>query len=171
MFEQTFYFVVMLNCFDPKADIQERFDIKGSWVGRSADAVKPTKKVVCRHCNSYFVPMAKEQCTVIVGRHEANVVLKDNDLRTKISFHPDDAVKVVEILKKDSDLLGKLGVLDYSLLLGIKKWKFPVTVSNEEVRTYVRAVQLSTLSIDHCFVELYGTDFLLFVCFGMTLTD
>ena len=34
VYAQTFYFVVMLNCFDPKADIQERFDIKGWWVGR-----------------------------------------------------------------------------------------------------------------------------------------
>ena len=65
MYEQTFYFVVMLNCFDPKAKINERYDIKGSWIGRSADPVKPTKKVVCRHCNELFIPAAKEQCTVI----------------------------------------------------------------------------------------------------------
>ena len=57
--------------------------------------------------------MAKEACTVIVGRHEANVVLKDNDLRVKISLNPDDTAKVVNILRKDSELLGKLGVLDY----------------------------------------------------------
>ena len=113
MYSQTFYFVVMLNCFDPSAYINERFDIKGSWVGRSAEPAKKTKKVVCRHCNSYFISARGEQCTAIVGKHEANVVLKDNDLRTKISLHPDHAQKVVEILKKDSDLLGQLGVLDY----------------------------------------------------------
>ena len=42
IFSQTFYFVVMLNCFDPKAYINERFDIKGSWVNRSAE---PPKKI------------------------------------------------------------------------------------------------------------------------------
>ncbi len=76
MYSQTFYFVVMLNCFDPKAYINERFDIKGSWVGRSAEQSKKTKKVVCRHCNEYFIPSKSEQCSVIVGTHEANVVLK-----------------------------------------------------------------------------------------------
>jgi Phosphatidylinositol-4-phosphate 5-Kinase len=90
-----------------------RFDIKGSWVGRSADPVKPTKKVVCRHCNTLFIPISKDQCSVIVGRHEANVVLKDNDLHIKICLEASEANRVLEILKKDSDLLGKLGVLDY----------------------------------------------------------
>lgn len=126
MYEQTFYFVVMLNCFDHKAKINERYDIKGSWVGRSADPVKPTKKVVCRHCNEMFIPAAKEQCTVMVGRHEASVVLKDNDLRNRISLRSDEAKQVVAILKKDSDLLGELGVLDYSLLIGVKKGKFEI---------------------------------------------
>ena len=57
--------------------------------------------------------MSKEQCSVIIGRHEANVVLKDNDLHIKISLQAVEAVNVLEILRKDSDLLGKLGVLDY----------------------------------------------------------
>ena len=93
-----------------------RFDIKGSWVGRSADPVKPTKKVVCRHCNTLFIPISKDQCSVIIGRHEANVVLKDNDLHIKICLEASEASRVLEILKKDSDLLGKLGVLDYRYL-------------------------------------------------------
>lgn len=113
MFSQTFYFVVMLNCFDPNAYINERFDIKGSWVGRSAEPSKKTKKVVCRHCNEYFVPTKQEQCKAIVGPHEANVVLKDNDLRTKISLPPKEADRISHILLRDSDLLGKMGVLDY----------------------------------------------------------
>jgi len=126
MYAQTFYFVVMLNCFDPKAEINERFDIKGSWVGRSAEKEKGTKRTVCRHCNTYFVPSKKEKCDVIVGPHESNQVLKDNDLRTKISLQPGEYDRVLQMLKKDSDLLGKLGVMDYSLLVGIKKRKFDV---------------------------------------------
>ena len=50
---------------------------------------------------------------MIIGRHEANVVLKDNDLHIKICLEASEASRVLEILKKDSDLLGKLGVLDY----------------------------------------------------------
>jgi hypothetical protein len=79
------------------------------------------------------VPSKKEACSVIVGRHEANIVLKDNDMRTKISLQPDVARNMLEILMKDSDLLGKLGVIDYSLLVGVKKWKFPVELTDEEV--------------------------------------
>ena len=113
MFSQTFYFVVMLNCFDPHAYINERFDIKGSWVGRSAEPSKKTKKVVCRNCNEYFIPSQNQQCRAVVGLHEANVVLKDNDLRTKISLSSQEAARLQNILLRDSDLLGKMGVLDY----------------------------------------------------------
>lgn len=133
VYSQVFYFVIMRNCFDPAADINERYDIKGSWVSRSADPGKTKKRATCRHCNTYYVPAKREQCTVIVGRHEANVVFKDNDMHAKISLAPDQAKRIVNVLMRDSDLLGKLGVIDYSLLVGVKKWKFPVAVSDEEV--------------------------------------
>ena len=69
----------------------------------------------------------------MVGYHEGNVVLKDNDLRTKISLQPGVAKKVLEQLKKDSDLLGKIGVLDYSLLAGVKKFKFNLDLNDTDV--------------------------------------
>lgn len=120
MYDQTFYFVVMMNCFDPSAKINERYDIKGSWVGRSAEppSSKQTKRTVCRHCNTYFVPAQQQQCSVIVGPHEPNIVLKDNDLRTRINLDPKQSQEVVTILKRDSELLGKLGVLDYRYFPG-----------------------------------------------------
>jgi 1-phosphatidylinositol-4-phosphate 5-kinase len=132
VYSQTFYFVVMANCFDPKAKINERYDIKGSWVGRSADPSKNKKRSTCRHCNTYFVPAKKEKCSVIVGCHEANIVLKDNDLRTKIHMVASESAAVVDMIKKDSVLLGRLGVMDYSLLIGVKKRKFPVVVDESE---------------------------------------
>ena len=73
---------------------------------------------------------------MIVGQHEANVVLKDNDLHVKISLAPFESYRVLDILKKDSDLLGELGVLDYSLLVGVKKKRFAVEVPDEEVRSH-----------------------------------
>lgn len=133
MFSQTFYFVVMKNIFEVGQTINERYDIKGSWVGRSADPEPPTKKTVCRHCNELFVPMKKEKCTVVVGYHEGNVVLKDNDLRAKITLVPEIGKRVLKQLKKDSDLLGQLGVLDYSLLIGVKKYKFGLNLTDEDV--------------------------------------
>ena len=125
VYSRTFYFVIMRNCFDPHADINERYDIKGSWVGRSADPSKTKKRATCRHCNTYFIPAKKEACNVIIGPHEENVVLKDNDMRTKISLNATEAKRILTILKKDSDLLGKLGVIDYSLFIdtGFLLWR------------------------------------------------
>lgn len=164
VYSQVFYFVIMRNCFDPAADINERYDIKGSWVGRSADPGKTKKRATCRHCNTYFVPSKREQCTVIVGRHEANVVFKDNDMRAKISLAPDQARRMVNVLMRDSDLLGKLGVIDYSLLVGVKKWKFPVAVSDEEVHiqnsySFIFSnTKLSFLCINNFFFLLLAVD-------------
>ena len=50
----------MLNCFDINATINERYDIKGSWVGRSAsEHTNRSKRVICRHCNTYYIPNQK----------------------------------------------------------------------------------------------------------------
>ncbi|CAM9604259.1 unnamed protein product, partial [Ectocarpus fasciculatus] len=132
VYAQTFYFVVMRNIFEPGTDVNERYDIKGSWVNRSASPAVPNKKVVCRHCNEMFVPVNKEKCSQIVGYHEANVVLKDNDLRTKISLRSKDAFPVLEIIKKDSELLADLGVMDYSLIVGVKTCKFSISLDGED---------------------------------------
>lgn len=113
VYAQTFHFVVMRNLFEPGVDINERFDIKGSWVNRHANASPPNKSIVCRHCNEVFTPAAKEKCTKIIGLHEGNVVLKDNDLRVKISLRRNEAMDVLDVIKKDSDLLAQMGVLDY----------------------------------------------------------
>lgn len=131
VYAQTFYFVVMRNLFEPGTDINERYDIKGSWVNRSASPAVPNKKVVCRHCNEMFMPVNKEKCSQIVGHHEPNVVLKDNDLRTKISLRSKDAFPVLEIIKRDSDLLAELGVMDYSLIVGVKTCKFSISLDGE----------------------------------------
>ncbi len=36
LYRQTLYFVVMENVFMTTATVHERFDLKGSWVGRAA---------------------------------------------------------------------------------------------------------------------------------------
>ncbi len=110
-----------------------------SWVGRSAEQGKSNnKKTICRHCNTYFNPQKHSSrhgnksisainnnnssnskeidadfCPVIVGKHEANIVLKDNDMRIKISLAESEFTTLADILKSDSDLLGKMEVMDY----------------------------------------------------------
>lgn len=44
-------------------------------------------------------------CPDRIGVHEPNLVLKDNDLTTKIRMKPEEAYGVIDALHKDSDAL------------------------------------------------------------------
>jgi hypothetical protein len=53
----------------------------------------------------------------VTGKHEPSVVLKDNDLKHKMKLSRASALKLLEQLQKDADLLcDQIGVMDYSLL-------------------------------------------------------
>ena len=58
--------------------------------------------------------------------HEANIIFKDNDLNVKIRLHPEHAFHVIDIINKDSDFLHSMGIMDYSLLIGIKNQQYHV---------------------------------------------
>jgi len=133
MFGREFSFVVMRNQFPPEQIINERYDIKGSWVGRNAGVVVPGKRTTCRHCSEFFVVGDTTSCPVGAGGgHEPSVVLKDNDLFHKIRLRPEDAYTVIETLSSDSDALCAMGITDYSLLLGVRNHQYDVDVIDEE---------------------------------------
>eukprot|EP00299_Pterocystis_sp_00344_P007431 c2406_g1_i2.p1 GENE.c2406_g1_i2~~c2406_g1_i2.p1 ORF type:complete len:292 (+),score=54.62 c2406_g1_i2:428-1303(+) len=105
---QTIPFVVMNNVFAGYLDIHARFDLKGSTRGRTASAKERAKK----HC-----------------------VLKDLDL-LQTKKHIPLGKDVLEVIRKDADWLMKVGVMDYSLLLGVhvkpnSKHDNPLFVPNE----------------------------------------
>lgn len=89
------HFVIMNNLFPPHKDIHETFDLKGSTVGRE-------------------YPEAKVQ-------ENPRAVLKDlnwiNRAKT-LELGPEKRALLTEQLKRDSDLLRRLRVMDYSLLVG-----------------------------------------------------
>lgn len=126
MYNRVFSFVVMRNIFPPLATINQRYDIKGSWVNRNSAPAPPGKRVFCRHCGELFVSGSKSSCPDVVGEHEANFVLKDNDLTTKIRLKPDDAFSLIEVLNRDSDALCSMGITDYSLLVGVRNLQYEV---------------------------------------------
>ncbi|CAI5719794.1 unnamed protein product [Hyaloperonospora brassicae] len=132
MFDKRFYFIVMENLFDVMEEgvqIHHRFDIKGSWVNRSYKRPRRGAKVKCRHCSMMFRYGAKKgllQCPNVVGLHEPNVVLKDNDLRTRMRIGMEEGIKLYEQLRDDSTFLCNLGIMDYSLLLGVMDIEFVV---------------------------------------------
>ncbi|GMF13739.1 unnamed protein product [Phytophthora lilii] len=132
MYDKRFYFIVMENLFDVMEEgvqIHHRFDIKGSWVNRSYKRPRGGAKVKCRHCSMMFKYGAKKsllQCPNVVGLHEPNVVLKDNDLRTRMRIGTEEGVELYEQLRDDSMFLCDLGIMDYSLLLGVMDIEFVV---------------------------------------------
>ena len=51
--------------------------------------------------------------------------MKDNDLREQIFLHPDDRMKLLLHLERDTDFLKRNNIMDYSLLVGIEKGTSP----------------------------------------------
>eukprot|EP01029_Cantina_marsupialis_P026259 TRINITY_DN6_c0_g8_i1.p1 TRINITY_DN6_c0_g8~~TRINITY_DN6_c0_g8_i1.p1 ORF type:complete len:989 (+),score=205.96 TRINITY_DN6_c0_g8_i1:86-3052(+) len=118
---QRFFFVIMNNIFNSTQTINERYDIKGSWIDRNAARPTYDQVVTCRHCNQKFRYGRKSQakCPARLNYHEPNIVLKDNDLRDRIRLDSKTSTSVREQLFKDSQFLQAVGIMDYSLLIGI----------------------------------------------------
>ncbi|KAF7984668.1 hypothetical protein HWV62_12932 [Athelia sp. TMB] len=90
------HFVIMNNLFPPHRDIHETYDLKGSTVGREYPEEKAAQN-----------PRA---------------VLKDLNWINRgrvLDFGPEKRALLTEQLRRDSELLKKINVMDYSLLVGI----------------------------------------------------
>ena len=123
----------MANIFNTSRVINNKYDIKGSWVSRNADPIVKGKKIRCRHCNQHYIYRGEERneneetmCTQRVGGCQPNVVLKDNDLNEKLRLEPTDAENTIAQLIADSELLGSLGIMDYSLIVGVCKTEYEI---------------------------------------------
>jgi hypothetical protein len=60
------------------------------------------------------------------GHHEPNVIMKDNDLKYKIRLPRHVAKRLVTQLENDAHFLHDIGVMDYSLLVGVHNTKYEV---------------------------------------------
>lgn len=90
---QKMYFVVMANMFNTPVEIHRKYDLKGSWVGRSTDQVNIEQ-----------------------------AVLKDvdfQDAKEQLCVGPDVAERLTAQLEADTKFLCDNQVIDYSLLVGI----------------------------------------------------
>jgi 1-phosphatidylinositol-4-phosphate 5-kinase len=112
-------------------------------VARSAGKGTPGTIATCRHCNLKF-KVGKgqgkgqsrdgESCAVRPNRpHVANTVLKDNDLVFKLRLGAGSAgaggggaAQLAAQLRADADFLERMGVMDYSLLVGVHNRRFRV---------------------------------------------
>jgi hypothetical protein len=123
----------MKNVIPPNTIVNEKYDIKGSWVGRNASPSLATKKkkslfFTCKHCNEQYneALYINKNCSAVLGGHEAIVTMKDNDMTDKIRLFPEHAFKAIETLLSDSDALCDMGVTDYSLLIGITNTQYNI---------------------------------------------
>ena len=93
------YFIVMLNVFATSKHIHIRYDLKGSRIGRRVLTGKRDKEI-----------MAK-----------GDLSLKDLDLekRKEKMYVGEKSEILLNQIRQDADFLCKIGVNDYSLLLGI----------------------------------------------------
>jgi 1-phosphatidylinositol-4-phosphate 5-kinase len=91
---RRYHFVVMGNIFAQSLAIHERYDLKGSTVGRTVGEVK---------------------------KKDPNVVMKDLDFQRKICLGPEKQHLFFQQLQHDCKYLESRNIMDYSLLLGIHK--------------------------------------------------
>jgi len=131
MYGNQFHFVVMRNVFPAHVSrlVNERYDIKGSWIGRNATVVPPGQVTTCRYCNELYVSGSKDKCFEKIGAHEPNIVFKDNNLTNKFRLKAEDAYAVIETLHRDSDFLCSVGIMDYSMLVGIRNIEYAVDLA------------------------------------------
>ncbi|GAB9474085.1 hypothetical protein Gpo141_00011226 [Globisporangium polare] len=133
MYGKTVYFVVMQSVFDSNLQIHERFDLKGSWVGR-LEGRKPSGTIAtCKFCNiEYVVGGSHDQlCHVRRGegnlRHQYDQVGKDLNWNRHMALPFLTARAVAMQLVKDSSFLCRVNCIDYSLLVGIHHRSFNVS--------------------------------------------
>lgn len=90
------HFVIMNNLFPPHRDIHETYDLKGSTVGREYPEDR--------------------------ARENPRATLKDINWINRgktLELGPEKRALLTEQLRRDSEFLKKIGVMDYSLLVGI----------------------------------------------------
>ena len=99
-FGRKVHFVVMNNLFPPHRDIHKTYDLKGSTVGRmfKEENLKENPRATLK---------------------DLNWLDKDNHL----DFGPNKRTAFVEQMQRDVELLKKMKIMDYSLLVGIHDLK------------------------------------------------
>lgn len=123
MYNAKITFVIMEAVWPTSALINDRYDLKGSWIGRSASKGVPGTQAYCRFCSESFRVGDKRYEGKCAARPNqtcvAQTVQKDNDLNFKLRLHETDAKKLAHQMRLDVAFLRRMKVMDYSLLLGV----------------------------------------------------
>jgi 1-phosphatidylinositol-4-phosphate 5-kinase len=76
----------------------------------------------------------------VTGIHEPNVIMKDNDLKYKIRISRDAARNLLNQIQKDCQFLSSLGVMDYSLLMGVHHAEFDMAALHQSEVTLSNSI-------------------------------
>ncbi|ETV68003.1 hypothetical protein, variant [Aphanomyces astaci] len=132
MYGKTMFFIVMQSVFDTRLPIHERFDLKGSWVGRLEGRKTRGTAAMCKFCgNEYIIGGSHDQlCDVRSNngtlRHQYDNVGKDLNWNHHVKLPRPVAAQVAKQLHTDSTFLSQINCIDYSLLVGIHHRTFHV---------------------------------------------
>ncbi|OQR95942.1 phosphatidylinositol-4-phosphate-5-kinase (Pi-PIPK-D8/GPCR-PIPK) [Thraustotheca clavata] len=132
MYGKTVFFIVMQSVFNTPLQIHERFDLKGSWVGRLEGRKTRGTTVTCKFCaKEYVIGGTHDQICDIRSnggnvRHQYDNVGKDLNWNHHMKLPKPIARKVARQLQVDSHFLKQINCIDYSLLVGIHHRKFTV---------------------------------------------
>mmetsp|Transcript_1142 Transcript_1142/g.998 ORF Transcript_1142/g.998 Transcript_1142/m.998 type:complete len:1070 (-) Transcript_1142:43-3252(-) len=200
IYNTSLHFFVMHNIFlnKERAVINEKYDIKGSWIARNATPPRDGQIVNCKNCEQKFIyhrnynrkartvskvsspstigselgsslvgtlsslfrirgssnttksnqtqpnvesDSQENKCPFTVNRnHEPNITLKDNDLKYKIRLTQTTAFNLLNQLKKDAEFLYSIGVMDFSLLVGVHNTEYEVVPEDESTVRIITSI-------------------------------
>lgn len=129
MYDIPLYFVVMKNVC-PVVD--EKYDLKGSWVNRhGSKKTKDPVKVRPKKHPTTSLPVTPEEygnadLRQTMEEKESTPLFLDNDVKTSFMMHPEDAVQLAAQIARDTKFLESYNLMDYSLLIGVKRKTFIV---------------------------------------------
>eukprot|EP01009_Symbiontida_sp_KSa7_P008021 NODE_521_length_900_cov_575.698002_g397_i0.p1 GENE.NODE_521_length_900_cov_575.698002_g397_i0~~NODE_521_length_900_cov_575.698002_g397_i0.p1 ORF type:complete len:282 (+),score=56.74 NODE_521_length_900_cov_575.698002_g397_i0:25-846(+) len=127
---------VMDNVFRTQKPVHEIYDLKGSWVDRSADCVHTTTEAQddpelgdtapCSDRAEETVPLTAfpTEPGSPVFSLSAIGVLKDNDLTKRLFVTEEHRMQLVAQARKDCAFLCRNGLTDYSFLVGVHRAPF-----------------------------------------------
>lgn len=148
LYGRNFYFAVMSNVLHSErhtATITEKYDVKGSWVDRRARRPQRGDRVTCAECDATYVfggsnedgntssaavDTGDGRASAVDDRtvpqfpfhvHRPDIVLKDLDLARSLQLPQCIATHLHAQIVSDSEFLRDIGIMDYSLLIGVHK--------------------------------------------------
>lgn len=122
-------FIVLTNILNnPSVNIDELYDLKGSWVGRYRVIARNGTQRVCMYCgHDFVVGMSKEVCAQnpLMGHgHAEFVVGKDLNWNSRrLGLPLDLADRLGSQLYADTEFLQRMNSMDYSLVIGLSRTK------------------------------------------------